>query len=330
MNISTSLRHATLVTSLLGGLTVPSRSVVSQEAPLPPRPAPVAPHDVDTMSPAERTRLSPYLAELPPKQLRAPFAQTLIDKQYMSPTRTGIALSRHHLFFVSWDERGILLDKSVLRSPRASHSAVIALASKVEASENTDGEVTHHLKQKVTVISFLPSSAQRIREKVRIDPFTLMDPIGTHGQNWQGLDFLLRPNAYLGGTPITTSVSHPIPVSETAYWAVVRRAEELDRQRKPYHVLASSGLREGTENCITGVAGVVAHLPNAPEPPFTGSLRGQEATDVLARVILEAAKVPTDGHGRYETGHDIWMAHEFLRATPSAQSGIRWYTLRKW
>ena len=77
------------------------------------------------------------------------------------------------------------------------------------------------------------------------------------------------------------------------------------------------------------VWGFVAHLPNTPEPPLTSPLRGQEATDMLAHAILEAARVPTDGHGRYERGHHIWMAQELLRATPSAQSGIRWYILRK-
>ena len=51
---------------------------------------------------------------------------------------------------------------------------------------------------------------------------------------------------------------------------------------------------------------------------------------MLAHAILEALRAPTDGQGRYETGHDIWIAQEFLRATPSALSGIRWYTLRKW
>lgn len=63
----------------------------------------------------------------------------------------------------------------------------------------------------------------------------------------------------------------------------------------------------------------------APPPP-----RGHEATDMLAHAILEAARVPRVGHGRYERGHDIWMVQGVPRATPSAQSGIRWHILRKW
>jgi hypothetical protein len=164
---------------------------------------------------------------------------------------------------------------------------------------------------------------------VRIDLFTLTDPNGEHGVTWQGLDFLFKPNKYLGGTPMTVSVSNAIPVADTAYWAVVRRAEELDHQGKPYHVLSSCGLRKGTENCITGVAGIMNHIPGAPAAPATGPLRGQEATDLLARAIVEAAGTPCNHHGRYEAAQDAWILGEFVRATSSAQSGIRWYTLHK-
>ena len=327
MTISWTFKQAALVTSLLGGLTLPERSLFSQET---NRAVPATPHAAEGPTPRELKRLFPYLAALPQRALLPSFARSLIENGTMSPATQGTVLSRYHLFFVSWDERGLLLEKSVLRSPRASHSAVIALRTNVHASTSLSGDVTHTLNQNVTLISFLPSSAQGIHDKVRINLFTITDPNGTHGVNWQGIDFLLHPNAYLGGTPMTTSVSHPVAIAATTYWGIVRRAEELDRQRKPYHVLSSSGLREGSENCITGVAGVLAHLPNAPQPPFTGPLRGQEATDMVARAILEAAKVPTDDHGHYESAHDEWTVHEFLRATPSAQSGIRWYALRKW
>jgi len=246
----------------------------------------------------------------------------------MRKSEHGVVLDKHHLIFASWDERGLVFDKSILRSPRASHSAAVALRTTVTASTDASGETKHHLTQQVTVVSFLPSSAQAIRDNVRIDLYTLTDPNGDHGVTWQGLDFLFKPNKYLGGTPITVSVSNAIPVSDTAYWAVVRRAEELDRQRKPYHVLSSFGLRQGTENCITGVAGIMHHIPGAPAAPATGPLRGQEATDLLARAIVEAAGTSPNDYGRYEAAQDSWVLREFVRVTPSAQSEIRWYTLR--
>lgn len=316
-SLSSTFKQAALATSLFGGLAFPPRTQAASPT-----------HGV-IVSPEEHQRLSPYLAQLPPRQITPALVRSLIEQGCMSTNTEGVVLSRHHLLFVSWDERGILLDKSIARSPRASHTAVIALGSDVEGHRDPAGGLSYILKQRVTVISFLPSSERAIRERVRIDIRTLTDSHGTPGVNWQGLDFLFHPNAYLGGTPITTSVSNGISVPPQAYWAVVRRAAELDRQRKPYHVLSSCGLREGTENCIPGVAGVFRHLPGAAEAPFTGPLRGQEATDVVARALLEAAGVPPTEHGCYESGHHAWMVEEFFRSTPSAQSGIRRYILRK-
>ncbi len=334
-SFSHQLRHATLVGSLLTGAAFPSRESHAQESALqlPDRPLPRTPRsktEIHTEIPTEEfERLSPYLASLPHRTLTPQCAKTLIAQNDMRDSREGVVLDKYHLIFASWDERGIVFDKSILRSPRASHSAAIALGTTVTASTDHTGETKHHLTQNVTVVSFLPASVQGIREKVRIDLFTVTDPNGAQGVSWQGLDFLLKPNKYLGGTSITVSVSNAIPVSDTAYWAVVRRAEELDRQGKPYHVLSSCGLRRGTENCITGVAGIMHHIPGASPPPATGPLRGQEATDLLARAVVEAGGASPNDLGHYEAAQDAWVLREFVRVTPSAQSGISWYRLHK-
>jgi hypothetical protein len=330
LSLSNQLRHATIVGSLLTGTAFPSREARSEEPPLrQTSPAvPKFPAGHAAFRAQEGKRLAPYIALLPDRILTPQFAQALISKNEMRNSLQGVVLDKHHLIFVSWDERGLVFDKSIFRSPRASHSAAVALRTIVTASSSPSGDTSHHLTQHVTVVSFLPSSAQAIRDKVRIDLFTLTDPNGAHGVTWQGLDFLFNPNKYLGGIPITVSASNAIPVSDTVYWAVVRRAEELDRQRKPYHVLSSFGLRRGTENCITGVAGIMNHIPRAPAAPATGPLRGQEATDLLARAIVEAAGTSPNHLGRYEAAQDAWILREFVRITPSAQSGIRWYTLQ--
>lgn len=222
-----------------------------------------------------------------------------------------------------------MLDRSVFQSPRSSHSAVIALRTTVEASQDSAEKVTHRLQQRTTVLSFLPSSARAIREHVRVDLSTLTDPHGTSGANWQGLRFLFKPNAYLGGQPVLVSASNAIPAPESTYWATVTRAAELDHQGKQYHVLSSARLRSHSENCITGVGGIMSHLPGAQEAPFTGPLRGQTATDLVASAILEASGVRPDDTSRYEAAQDMWILHEFVRAVPEAQSGIRWYTMKR-
>lgn len=321
-HISNNLRQAALATSLLSG-----GCLHIQELPGHHRPQHAA--NLDAISPRDRESLAPYISPLPYQELSPHFARHLISDHGMSATTSGVALDAYHLIFVSWDERGIVLEKSLFQSPRSSHTAVIALRTTVEASQNSAEKVTHRLQQRTTVISFLPSSARAIREHVRVDLSTLTDPHGTSGANWQGLSFLFKPNAYLGGQPVLVSASNAIPVPESTYWATVRRAAELDHQRKPYHVLSSTGLRSGTENCITGVGGIMSHLPGAQEAPLTGPLRGQAATDLLASFILEASGVRPHDNSCYEAAQDIWMLHEFVRAVPEAQSGIRWYIMKK-
>lgn len=101
-------------------------------------------------------------------------------------------------------------------------------------------------------------------------------------------------------------------------------------KEKPHHVLSSTGVRGGTENCITAVAGVMSHTPWAQEPPFTGPHRGQAATDRLATAILEASGVAPNEEHRYEAPQDTWVVHALIRATPAPQSGIHWYTLGRY
>ena len=318
--VSNSLRQAALTTSLLNGSVLLSQEFSGKHR---------SQHAETGDSAHQQERLSPYIALLSPQDISTNFARHLIARNEMSPTHSGVALNKYHLIFVSWDERGLVLDKSVFQSPRSSHSAVIALRTTVEASQDSAGHITHRLQQRVTVISFLPSSTRAIRERVRVDLSTLTDLHGSSGTNWQGLSFLFKPNTYLGGPPMVVSASNAIPVPEATYWAVVKRAAELDYQGKPYHVLSSTGLRERAENCITGVAGITRHLPDAPEAPFTGPLRGQAATDLLATAILEASDVRPNENCHYEAAQDAWILRAFIRNTPEAQSGIRWYTLHK-
>jgi hypothetical protein len=317
-----NLRHAALATSLLSGTCLRS-----QELPGHHRPQHAA--TISHTSQRDLERLSPYIAPLHPREISPEFAQHLISHHGMSAHRSGVVLDAFHLIFVSWDERGIVFDKSVFQSPRSSHSAVIALRTTITASGDSAERVAHRLQQRTTLISFLPSSARAIRERVRVDLSTIADLHGAPGTNWQGLNFLFNPNAYLGGQPILVSASNAVPVPESTYWATVRRAAELDRQGKPYHVLSSAGLRRGTENCITGVGGIVSHLPGAQETPFTGPLRGQAATDLLASAILEASGVHPHDNRHYEAAQDVWILREFVDAVPEARSGIRWYILRK-
>lgn len=320
--LSTNLGQVALATSLVSGTCLRSQE-------LPARHRPQHAENLGEVSRLDSERLAPYIRPLPARELSSDFARHLISHHGMSATRSGVALDRYHLIFVSWDERGIILDKSVFQSPRSSHSAVIALRTTVVASQGPADKAVHQLQQTTTVISFLPASARAIRERVRVDLLTLTDPHGSPGTNWQGLSFLFNPNAYLGGQPIIVSASNAIPVPESAYWATVRRAAELDRQGKPYHVLSSTGLRGGTENCITGVGGVMSHLPGAHEAPFTGPLRGQAATDLLAVAILEASGVRPDDSHHYDTAQDMWILREFISAAPEARSEIRWYILKK-
>ncbi len=326
-HISNNLRQVTLATSFLSGGCLHSLNLPGQQELLGQNRSHHA-LNPDVTSPRNRESLTPYIAPLPHQELSPHLARHLVSHHRMSTTTSGVVLDAYHLIFVSWDERGVVFDKSIFQSPRSSHSAVIALRTTVEASQHSAEKVVHRLQQRTTIISFLPCSARAIREHVRVDLSTLIDPLGTSGTNWQGLSFLFKPTKYLGGQPILVSASNAIPVPESTYWATVARAAELDRQGKPYHVLSSTGLRSGTENCITGVSGIMSHLPGAHEAPYAGPLRGQAATDLLASAILEASGVHPHDNRHYEAAQDVWILREFVRAVPEAQSGIRWYIMK--
>ena len=277
----------------------------------------------------ELSLLSPYLQHLPTRMLAPELTKNLILAGKMTPERSGVVLDQKHLMFVSWDAQGVVFQKSVFRQPSKSHSGVVALRTKVIASSSDSGELTHSLHQIATVISFLPTSVDAINDNVRVEPQTLIDRRGVNGCNWQGLDFLFKPNNFLPGPSIAVSASRIIPVNDLVYQAAVRRAFVLDNQGRPYHVLSSVSPNQNTENCITAVAGILDHIPGASRLFSTGPLRGQEATDYVARHILAASGVLPNDRGLYDTPQDNWLVGEFLHALPSARTGVLWYSLQR-
>lgn len=278
-------------------------------------------------SPREAKLVAPYLAQLPVKALHPHFAHYLVRSGQMKADTEGVVLDQKHLIPVSWDERGIIFHKSIFRSPRYSHSAFLALHTTVEVSGAESGAPQYILRQRVTVISFLPSSAEAIASHVRIDVKALASTEGVKGTNWQGLDFLFAPQRYLSSPPISVSAALPIPISNALYRAIVLQAVTLDAQGKPYHVLSSLNQTPNTENCITGCAGVLKYLPGELCAPATGPLRGQEATDFLTRAILAADGNTPSRNGRYDTPHTGWILREVLNSVPAARSGVTWYAL---
>ena len=278
-------------------------------------------------SPREQALVAPYLATLPTKELHPHVARQLMTNGLMRADTQGIVFDKKHLIPVSWDERGIIFDKSVFRSPRCSHSSFVALHTTVEATRSENGTPRHVLQQRVTVISFLPHSADAIAAHVRVDLKALVCDEGVQGCNWQGLDFLFTPHRYLSATPMSVSAALPIPISNALYRAVVLQAYTLDHQGKPYHVLSSLDQSENTENCITGCAGVLKYLPGGLRAPATGPLRGQEATDFLTRAVLAADGNTPPRNGSYDAPHDGWILREVLNSIPAARTGVRWYSL---
>ena len=271
--------------------------------------------------------MAPYLAQLPPKKLHPHLIRYLVNTGQMKPDATGVVLDQKHLIPISWDERGLIFHKSVFRSPRSSHTSFLALHTTVETTGDDSATPQHILRQRVTVISFLPSSAETIASHVRIDIKALASDEGVKGCNWQGLDFLFAPNRYLASAPISVSAALPIPISNALYRAVVLQAYTLDNQGKPYHVLSSLNQSSSTENCITGCAGVLKYLPGELRVPSTGPLRGQEATDFVTKVILAADGHTPQRNGRYDEPQGSWILREVLSAVPAARTGVRWYAL---
>jgi hypothetical protein len=315
--------EATTPFSLKAAETIPAH------IPSLPPPRTCAPEDRAPFTEHELALFSPYLHHLPARALPPELTKGLILEGKMSAHRDGIVLDQKHLIFVSWDAQGVLFQKSALRQPSKSHTGVVALRTKVIASTSASGELAHTVQQISTLISFLPTSVDGIQHHVRVDPHTWLDRRGVRGCNWQGLDFLFKPNNYLPDASIAVSASRLIPVSTQVYQATIRRAFALGHQGKPYHVLSSATPNQDTENCITGVAGILDEIPGARRLHSTGPLRGQEATDYVARYIVAADGLQPNSRGYYDAPQDNWIMREFLRAVPSARTGILWYSLHR-
>lgn len=324
------LKQAALTGPLLWGASIPAANEKTKATP--PPVATLCVHDSQTtppsvFSPREQSLVAPYLAELPAKVLHPLFARHLVESGQMKAAAEGVVFDQKHIIPVSWDEQGILFQKSVFRSPRSSHTALIALHTTVESDERNPTAPRHIVRQRVTVISFLPASSDTIASHVRVDIKAVASGEGVPGCNWQGLDFLFTPNRYLSATPIAVSAALPIPITNALYRAVVLQAYTLDHQGKSYHVLSSVNRSQSTENCITGCAGVLKYLGGDRCAPFTGPLRGQEATDFLTRAILAADGASPSRNGRYDNPQGGWILREVLNSVPAARTGVTWYAL---
>ena len=324
------LKQAALAGPLLWGNSSPS----PREATRPGVEAPTTLCAHETSAPPsplfsvqEAALVAPYRAPLPAQVLHPHLAHYLERTGQIKANTQGIVLDQKHLIPVSWDERGLLFHKSIFRSPRSSHSALLALHTTVETSSADSSAPRHILRQRVTVISFLPSSAEAISSHVRIDVKALASEEGVKGTNWQGLDFLFAPNRYLSSGPISVSAALPIPIGDALYRAIVLQAVTLDTQGKPYHVLSSLNQNPRTENCITGCAGVLKYLPGDLRAPATGPLRGQEATDFITRAILAAEGNTPSRNERYDSPQAGWILREVLNSVPAARTGVTWYAL---
>jgi hypothetical protein len=58
-----------------------------------------------------------------------------------------------------------------------------------------------------------------------------------------------------------------------------------------------------------------------------GPLRGQEATDYVARFILAGDGIAPNQAGYYDAPQDHWALTEFMAAVPSTRSDITWYSI---
>lgn len=321
---SSSITRRTAIGSIGAGLLFPSLRLTAAEPGLPDQRA-----SDSLFAPHELQRVTPYLRKLPAQPLSREAVGMLTQQGRLSPRDSGIVLDTKHFMFVSWDAKGLLFNKSILRSPNASHSALLALRTQVLATPNESGTPTYTAQQYTSVISFLPRTVQEIKDYVRVDLDALVNPRGTAGVNHQRLDFLFQPNLFLPNPPISVSASMLIPVSDTAYRSAVWHAFLLDHQQKPYHVLSSLSPSRQSENCITAIAGVLNLMPGAVKPLSMGPLRGQEATDYVARFILAGDGIAPNQEGYHDAPQERWALREFLAAVPSARSNIEWYAIFK-
>ena len=286
----------------------------------------------DPVFPNEGRNLARHVTSLAPRLVNPNVAQSLIEQNRMVNAATGIVFDEKHLILVSWDQRGLIFEKSAFRSPNASHSAAIALRSQIEAITAEDQTVRHVLKQSVTVISFLPDTVPGITAHVRIFPAAFEDPRGVGGRNWQSLDLLLAPNQFLDSTPIQVSASRLIKINDEMYRAFVHRAHDLDASGTRYFVLGSTQANRNAENCIGALKGVAHYLPRVigePAAPRTFTMRGEEATNFVALDLLHRGSIAPQGGGFFAHASDNFLIESFLANVPAAHSrSVSWYSLR--
>lgn len=266
---------------------------------------------------------TPYLKELRTSTVHPTVAQSLVESGCMKSNEHGLVLDQKHLMFVSWDAQGVVFNKSIFREPCRSHSALVAVRTEVTATLSSSGETVHTARQFSTVISFLPDSVDAIMSHVRVDAKALAQRDGVRGRNWQGLEFLFAPNSYIPSAPMSVSATRLIPISDALYDATIRQAALVDTAGRNYHVLSSALPNGRTENCISAISGILEQIPGGRRPLSTGPLRGQEATDYVAREILAHNQAERDAT------RDDWITQEFLTAVPAACSGVTWYSLRR-
>jgi hypothetical protein len=321
--------YATIVGSALLGAALSMPHAEAQEPTFPPASPPTEPLTRRQGPGLPDLNVGPYLCELQSRPLSPDISRMLIEQGLMSTNTSGIVLDQKHFIFVSWDAQGVLFNKSAFREPCRSHSGLLALRTSVTASLSKSGQLSHSLRQTTSVISFLPDSVDAMLSHVRVDGKAFLNRDGVKGCNWQGLDFLFKPNKFILNSPMQVSATRLIPVSDKLYEAAIRQAALLDAQGKNYHVLSSARPQRDTENCITAIAGVLDQLPGTQRPLSTGPLRGQEATDYVARIILSSTRTSPSTSSVFEAPQDNWIIHEFLSSVPSARSDVQWYLLRR-
>lgn len=275
--------------------------------------------------------LSRHITLLPPKMMQPRQIQKLSLQGRLRPTPEGTLLDEKHLMLVSWDRRGAVFEKSMFQPPSASHSAGVMVRSRIEAQQNSDQRPSFVLHQSFSVISFLPHSTHGIAEHVRLFPSLLQDPRGVKGRNWQSLELLFSPHSFLESPPIRVSASRFIPVSDSLYRAFVLRAHDIDASGMRYFVLGSINQAPGVENCIGALKGVSLYLPDgggSQPPPRTFSLRGEDATNYVARDILRRSGITAAPRATFDRPDEV-LLNEFVAPVPCMASPlVSWYSLR--
>lgn len=286
---------------------------------------------VDPLFLNESRDLSRHITALPPKLILPGQVHKLSLQGRLHLNPDGTLMDEKSLMLVSWDRRGAVFEKSVFQPPSASHSAAVMVRSRIEAQQNSDQTISFVLHQSFSVISFLPHTTHCIAEHVRLFPSALQDPRGVKGRNWQSLEMLFSPNSFIDAPAIRVSASRFIPVSDSLYRAFVLRAHDLDASGARYFVLGSMNQTPGVENCIGALKGVSRYLPDGggAEPlPRTFSLRGEDATNYVARDILRRSGITAAPRATFDRPDEV-LLNEFVARIPHLASPlVSWYSLR--